>query len=211
MFSLPLEHSVQLADDLWHKPNYFWAASAVKLVAWGQREVQVWVCERRLRSVADSLTNSAAASGETAGGNTLNQELVKPIPRFAQCTGVEPLWQVWAFSSSFCIRQKQEKWRPKGRKGSYVFMTRSPSANTFSLQLIKWLYMDEPAVYVYVEEYSQNKMPTTVLGFSKHTQLAFLTLIHPWISSLPSPHPLPSATIDCLYTGANNSVPGFSF
>lgn len=105
-FSLPLEHTVQLADDLWHKPNYFWAASTVKLIASGQSEVQVLVCQRRLRSVADSLTNSAAASVETAGGNTLNQELVKPISRFAQCEGVQPLRQE-RFLFSCCKRQKQ--------------------------------------------------------------------------------------------------------
>lgn len=221
VFSLPLEHSVQLAEDLWHKPNYFWAASAVKLVAWGQREVQVWVCERRLRSVADSLTNSAAASVESAGGNTLNQELVKPIPRFAQCKGVEALWQVWVFSYSFLQKTETGEVKTKGKKGSYVFMTLSPSANTSFGASKMTLHGRTCSLCICVEEYSRNKMPTTVLGFSKYnctwwTVLNILKFIHPstvwhWISNLLSPHPLPSATIDCLYTGVNNSVPCFLF
>lgn len=143
VFSLPLEHTVQAADDLWHKPNYFWAASAVKLIASGQREVQVLVCERCLRSVADSLTNSAAASVETAGGNTLNQELVKPISRFAHCEGVQPLWQVKVNSFSFLQKTKKAAtsvWH------SAVLLTRS--FELMKVTLHKWTW--KPALYVHV-------------------------------------------------------------
>lgn len=105
--------------------------------------MQVLVCQRRLRSVADSLTNSAATSVETAGGNTLNQELVKPISRFAQCKGVQPLGTSQRVFS-FCLLQKTETVEvntEEEKKGSRIFTTLSVDLQTLSLELIKLLYM----------------------------------------------------------------------
>lgn len=75
--------------------------------------------------MADSLTNSAAASVETAGGNTLNQELVKASLHSAKECNHSDKFECFILPSAKDRNYREVK--TKEGKGSHVFMTLSRS------------------------------------------------------------------------------------